>query len=228
VDGDNDAVAGAVASAVEATRSNKEIKKVLFFINGGGVGGAAWVDGILKKAEPEHVQVIPDLNPFNMYVPCGQKGSLTPGLTCAENMSASGAGIEDLHFAITKEFKIVDGNKVPLEGEDIERKYLAGDELATRLIDNAAILTATEILGLDKATHPQGKIYKGLDSKSTAIVCHGGFFRYKGVRERVERILKEVTGTEPTILYSDDFTKESTGNACAVGAAILALSAVGN
>lgn len=116
-----------------------------------------------------------------------------------------------------------------MDGEDIERKYKAGDEIATKLIDYAAILTAAEILGLNKATHPGDKIYNGFDSETTAIVCHGGFFRYAGVRERVERILKEVTATEPTILYSDDFTKETTGNAaCADRAAILALNAVGN
>jgi hypothetical protein len=227
VDGDNDGVAGAVASTVEAARSNPNIKKVLFYINGGGVGGSAWDEGVLKRTEIGHVQVIDDLNPLNKNLPCNQKGSPTPDLTCVENMSASGAGIEELHYQITGETKIVAGIEVPLEGEDIERKFLAKNELATTLIDNAAILAAAEILGLDKATHTQGTKYKGFDAESTAIVCHGGFFRYKGVRERVEQILTKMTESEVTVLYSDDFTKETTGNACADGAAILALNAVG-
>ena len=225
VDGDNDAITGAVAAAIEATRENANIKKVLFIINGGGLGGAVWADGEMMAAEPGHIAAISELNPFGRDTLCGQETSPAKDQVCVERLAGSGAGVEALHYMVTGKTKIVDGQPVPLEGEEIEQLYLDGDETATKIIDYAAIITATAILGLDQATRPEDQKDGTFDASSTAIVGHGGFFRYQGVRERVARIIKERTGSEPTMLFADDFTKETTGNACADGAAILAFTA---
>jgi hypothetical protein len=225
-DGGNDARAALVAAVIEATREDPDVEQVALVIDGGGLGGGIWKDGELKDAEPGHPSVIKELNP-GQTSPCGQKGSPNPEAPCVERVAGSGAGIEDLHYQLTHETKLDPNteNQIPLEGEEIEQKFLEGDPLATALIDNATILTATAALGIVKAAHSGDKEDYVADARKTVFVGHGGFFRYAGVRERFEKILKERIGTAPKVLYTDDITKDTTGNAGADGAAILALTA---
>lgn len=74
IGGDNDAVAGCIAGVTHAVSNNPAIEKVLYVIHGNGYGGAIWTrnEGILYAAEPGHIPVIDQLNPFGRNEPCGQ------------------------------------------------------------------------------------------------------------------------------------------------------------
>ncbi|HVA96498.1 MAG TPA: ROK family protein [Candidatus Acidoferrales bacterium] len=216
VAGGNDGETGTVEAVAQAFAEHPEVNKVIFVIHGGGYGGSVWErdkasgdKGSLDAAEPGHIPVVAELNPFNRTAACGQEGSPAPQLTCVEKIAGSGQGVEQTYYEQT-------GQR--LTGIQISELYQAGDPLATRIYDAAARVVATGILGLDQATTEPGSNARALD-EGTVIVAHGGLFKTPGIGERVEQILEEHLGYRPTVMYTKDFSD----NASLDGAGKLAL-----
>jgi hypothetical protein len=61
-----------------------------------------------------------------------------------------------------------------------------------------------------------------LKSSSTAVVAHGGAFKFPHYGERIRQILATHIGGEPQLLLAKDYVTEGS-NACLDGAAIAAL-----
>lgn len=198
----NDAVAGAIAGAIEARNKLPQTKQVIYVINGSGFGGAVIKDKKIFATEPGHIPVADKLNPFGQNKPCGIFGAQ---YVCVESVAASKAGIEDLWTEKTGE---------KLDGRKISANYIQGNELAINLYDNSALLTAHAIKGIANAF----KILKL--SNETAVVCHGGIFNVPGYGERVRQILYKNLGYQPSMFFTKDFSQ----NACLEGTAIAALA----
>lgn len=226
VDGGGDAETGIVAGVMEAYRKNPKIKKVIYIINGGGIGGAVWKEiessddsmGNIIAVEPGHTSVVRALNPYNQTTTCGMPRA--PNLPCVERVGSSGQGVEQIYFQQTGE---------KLDGEKIAQRYEEGDELAVNLYDNAALITAIAILGLDQASEAR-PLKRPLDPKTIVVAAHGGIFNVKGFTRRMVQILEVYLqelglNYKPRIIYTKDFTKQTSGNACLDGAEILALIA---
>lgn len=231
VAGDNDGVAALVAATIEARKRNPQVERVYSFIFGGGNGGSiSEIDPItdvvqLIASEPGHVPVIPEMNPFGRVEACGQDTSRFKDETCIEKVGGSGEGVEKTFLQETG---------LALKGIEISeihqnRDGLYSDELsekATRIYDAAARVVATEAVGMDQALGPVEVGGKPLDPANTTIVIHGGLTKTPGVAERIGQILRahmEQLGYDhvPDIIYTKDFSD----NACADGAATMALMA---
>lgn len=196
----NDAEAGIMAGALEAARLYPGTRNVIYVINGSGIGGAVLTDNRIFAAEPGHIQVEPRLNPFGQQRPCGMLGAT---YVCVEAVAASKAGVEDI-------WRQQQGQR--LSGKEIAARYLAGDDMALKLYDNSALVTAHAIKGIAKAF--------GLpkDFDGTVVVGHGGIFEVPGYRERVCSILSKDLSSVPRVLFTKDFST----NTCLDGAAIAA------
>lgn len=197
----NDAVAGLMAGAVEAARRYPDVRDVIYLINGSGLGGAVLAGDTVFAAEPGHVRVISQLNPFGQSKPCGMGGARYP---CVEAVAASKAGIEDLWRQRTL-------SRVP--GRDISARYQAGDALARALYDNSAQIMAHAARGIADA-------FRLTDRHRLAVVGHGGIFFVPGYGDRIVSLLREGGDTGPRFL----FTREFSPNACLEGAAIAAVN----
>jgi hypothetical protein len=125
---------------------------------------------------------------------------------CLEAVAASKAGIEDLWFQQRHE---------ELGGREIAAAYLAGDELALRLYEGSALVTAHLVKGVAKVL---GLIR---DWDQTVVVGHGGTFQVPGYGERVRTILEKNLSSATRMLFTKDFS----ANACLDGAAIAAMCA---
>ena len=221
VAGDNDAISGLMAATIEAYRKNPKLKRVIYLIHGGGLGGAVWEDGQMIAAEPGHVPVIDEMNPFEIDEPCGQKTSPNKDKTCVEKVGSSGQGVEKTFEKITS--KKLSGIEISKIHQNSNGEYSEEEsKLATAIYDTAARIVATGALGLDQARGSVEDDAKRLDPETTAVVIHGGLMKTPGVPERVEQILEKHLGYKPNLLYTKDFSD----NACSDGAAIRALMAM--
>lgn len=201
----NDGPAGLVSGAVEAYRTFGA-ENVLFPINGGGLGMAVLKDGIIYSAEAGHVKAIDALNKYNQTTACGVFGAQ---YTCVEMLGANKAGIEVQWQARTGSY---------MRARDIEDRYKNGDEFAGELYDNSALIEAHLIAGVAQAFD-----IDLFDSK-TAIVGHGGAFKFPAYGDRVVQILSKDKEDSPQFIMTKDFGNPDT-NACLDGAAIAALIA---
>jgi predicted NBD/HSP70 family sugar kinase len=200
----NDAEAGIIAGALEAVKRYPMLRNVLYIINGSGLGGAVLNDNVIYAAEPGHVEVDVQLNPFKQRKVCGMFGA---SHVCVEVVAASKAGIEDIWFQQK-------GHRI--SGKEIAIRYLNGDHTAIELYDYSAVILAHVINGIARAF--------GLSNnfERTVVVGHGGIFEVPGYRERLRSILAASLPITPRMLFTRDFST----NACLEGAAIAAL--VGN
>lgn len=196
----NDAVAGLYAGALEAARQNPNLKNVIYLINGSGIGGAVLKNGQIFAVEPGHVPVVEALNPTGRTESCGMFDQVAP---CTERVAGGKAGIEATWYEQTGEV---------MGGREIAEKARRGDQLAVRLYNNAAAVTANVIVGMATAMDIP------LDPNETAFVCHGGVFKYKEFSERMKQIL-EKSGSQVPVLLTHEFSE----NACIEGAAVAAL-----
>lgn len=197
----NDAVAGLMAGALEAVSRHPDIQDVIYLINGSGIGGAVLAGQDIYAAEPGHVPVVHQLNPFRQGKSCGLDGESRP---CVEVVAASKSGIEDIWRQRTGR---------GLSGREISARYQAGDELARALYDNSALITAHVVAGLAAAF----EMATGLER--LAVVGHGGIFYVPGYADRLIGILDHAFG-RPKFLLTRDFST----NTCLEGAAVVAIS----
>lgn len=196
----NDAVSGLTESAVNLERTNPGIKNVIYLINGSGLGGAALVDGTLYAAEPGHIEAIARFNRWKRQEACGMGGAT---FTCIEKVAASKAGIEPTYAQITGE---------QLDGRAIEDRYRGGDQLAAALYENSTQIAAHAIAGLARA------LQISLNPDVTAVVGHGGAFKFPNYAERIQQHLTANDVYEPLVTTTYRFSD----NACLDGAATLA------
>lgn len=198
----NDAVAGLMAGAVEAARRYPDSRDVIYVINGSGLGGAVLTRNSIYAAEPGHVRVAGQLNPFGQRKECGLDGASFP---CVEAVAASKAGVEDIWQQRTLR---------RLPGQEISARYQAGDRLASELYDSSARIMAHVILGMATAfglTADPGRL---------VVVGHGGIFHVPGYGDRIVDILGHALAAAPRFL----FTREFSPNTCLAGAAVAAAS----
>ena len=198
---ENDAPAGLLAGALYAQQ--QEVSgDIIYAINGSGLNAAALAGGSVISAEAGHVELVDELNPYNQQNPCHLHDDK---FVCIESVAASKAGIEDLWEKQTGRL---------LDGKEIEQQYLAGDELAGNLYDHSALVTSHMVAGVARAL--------GIDLKgsSTAVIGHGGTFKFPGYGARVQQILATHMGAKPHLFMTKDFSQ----NACLEGAALAALA----
>jgi len=199
---ENDAVAGLIAGSVAAYKQNQHVQNVVYVVNGSGIGGAVLKEGTIFTAEGGHIAVLPSLNIFNQQKKCGV---FSTEYTCIEAIAANKAGIENQWYQRTNE---------QLSGREIEDRYKAGDRFAGELYDNSAFLLAHMIQGVASAFSID------LAKDSSAIIGHGGAFRFPKYGDRVQQILEHHLGQKPTLILAKDFSE----NSCLEGAALAALA----
>jgi predicted NBD/HSP70 family sugar kinase len=198
----NDAVAGLMASALEAARRYPDARDVLYLINGSGLGGAVLTGNVIYAAEPGHVEVAHQLNTFGQRKACGLGGAR---YACVEVAAASKAGVEDIWQQRTLR---------RLSGREISARYQAGDPLAGDLYGSSALITAHVIAGMAAA------FGLGADPERLAVVCHGGIFYVPGYGDGISGILIRALGGTPRFLFTRDFSP----NTCLAGAAVAAVN----
>lgn len=199
---ENDSVAGLIAGSIEATRQSLP-QKVLYIINGSGLGGSVLSDNEITAIEPGHVELLAKLNPFGQNTPC----NVNPQYECIESVAASRAGIEDLWLKKTGKQS---------SGEKISHLYIEGSQIASDLYDSSALVTAHAVMGVARTFDLLS------DPADTTIVYHGGTFKVPSYADRLQQILAKDLGFTPSHLLTYDFSD----NACAQGAAIAALMTV--
>jgi predicted NBD/HSP70 family sugar kinase len=200
----NDGPAGLVSAAVEAYRQFKA-DSVIFIINGGGIGLGILKDGSIYATEAGHVEGINELNLYNQQTPCGVFNST---YVCLERLGANKTGIESHWETKTGHY---------LRAKDIEDRYIAGDSFAAALYDNSADVVSHVIAGSARA------IGIDLSNATTAVVCHGGAFKFPHYGKRINQILDNHLGNKINLILTKDFTNKDS-NACLDGAAIAALT----
>lgn len=196
----NDGIAGLVSGIVEASQ-NKRIESVLFAINGGGLGMAALAHGKLYSTEAGHVEAVEALG-ANQGRPCGVYGET---YQCLEQIGGNKSGIE-------AQWEKRNGY---LRAIDIEGKFKSGDIFSGELYDQSAFVVAHMIMGTALA------LGVDISQDSTAVVCHGGGFKFPDYSERVQQILAKYIGTNPMLINTHDYGLKET-NACLDGAALIA------
>ena len=173
----NDAVAGTLASVLEVELSDPD-ENVIYFINGGGIGGAVITNGEVWATEPGHVPVIDALNVFETQRQCTMWEG---GYVCVENVAASGAGLENIWHEVTGE---------AIRGEDIKDKYNEKSSLARNLYHVSAFISAHTIYGMGKAF--------GLwqQPMMDMVIMHGGIFNVPGYAESVAGYVRGNLGSD--------------------------------
>lgn len=197
----NDAEAGIMAGAVEATTRYPGVQNVIYIINGSGLGGAVLKENKISATEPGHIPIQADLNLFDQRRPCGMFGA---SYVCLEGVAASKAGLEEIWFRRKGE---------RCSGVEIAAEYLSGDQMALDLYDNSALVIAHVIKGMATAFNLVDK------SEEIVVVGHGGIFHVPGYGERVKAILQKDLSHAPSMIFTKDFSV----NACLDGAAIAAI-----
>ena len=198
----NDGPAGALSGAMAAHRQF-DSHNTLFVINGGGINTSVVTGSTLYSDEAGHVQAIDELNSYGQTIACGVYGA---EYVCLERIGANKAGIEPQWQ-----------NKMGsyMRARDIEDRYKAGDKFAGDLYEHSAWVVAHLLAGVAQATRFD------LASADTAIVAHGGAFKFPHYGERVEQILTQHLHAAPQILLAKDYIADGS-NACLEGAAIAA------
>lgn len=197
----NDGSAGLISGIVEVCRT-KKVESVLFPINGGGLGMAALVRNGIYSTEAGHVEAVPELNTYGQDIECGVYGAT---YICLEKLGANKSGIE-------AQWEARNGY---MRARDIEDQFKAGNAFAGELYDHSALVVAHMIVGTAKALD----IDLALDT--TAIVAHGGAFKFPNYGERVQQIIEKHTGKAPYLLMTQNYGSKET-NACLDGAALAA------
>lgn len=205
----NDAVATALTATVSVTRTNPQIEALLLIVMGSGLGGAVWKRNNLNgpgiiAAEPGHIPVIPDLNPFHQTKTCPL---LENKYVCIENVAGGKAGIEDIYKQITNKYH---------SGFEISRLYQAGDPNATKLYDSSATLTAHVILGMLRSIE--------LPFSKTTVALHGGLTLVPSYTHRVRQLLESESYTNTKLNLIE--TKKIAKHSGILGAATAAIAAV--
>lgn len=198
----NDAVVGVIGGSFEAVADNySKTQNVILLINGSGFGGAVLKDGKIWATEPGHVEMIPELNPFNQESPCLLlDGRIT---SCIANC-AGGRAIETIWHQQTGGV---------LSAKEIGILSQQGDDSALKLYDNSAKLASSAARGMMQAFD------LGQNSIPVTVICHGGMFEMPEYGTRVAQILQKGLERKPTILFTKDFENDP----CLIGAAITAL-----
>lgn len=199
----NDGEAGVLVASLEAMRRYPAARHVIYILNGSGLNCAALKDNTIVTSEAGHIPVEGSLNFFRQQKPCGLRGATH---VCLEGVASSKAGLEDIWFQQRGE---------KLSGEEIAAAYLAGDELALRLYEGSALVTAHVVKGMANAL--------GLlrEWDATVVVGHGGTFQVPGYGGRVRAILEADLSSATRMFLTKDFSS----NACLDGAAIAAMYA---
>jgi predicted NBD/HSP70 family sugar kinase len=200
----NDGPAGLISGIIEVG-SNKNIDSVLFPINGGGLGMAALVRNGIYATEAGHVEAEHALNTYGQEVECGVYGAT---YICLEKLGANKSGIE-AQWEARHEF---------MRARDIEDRFKEGNVFAGDLYDHSAWIVAHIIVGTAQALNIN------LVSDTTAIVGHGGAFKFPNYGERIQQIIEKYTGKTPLLIMTQNYGTKDT-NACLDGAA---LASVGN
>lgn len=152
--------------------------------------------------ESGHVEAAAELNKYGQDASCSVNGANYP---CIESLGANKFGIESI-------WKLKNGEE--LDAKAIEDRYKAGDEFARDLYDYSALVVAHMAVGVSKVVDID------LQSPTTALVAHGGAFRFPHYVERIKQIVDKHLGSDIQIIKTEDYTK----NACAEGAAIAVLA----
>lgn len=98
---------------------------------------------------------------------------------------------------------------------EIEDRFKEGHIFAGELYDHSALVVAHMIVGTALAL----KI--DLTRNTTAIVGHGGAFKFPNYGERVQQIIAKHTGVTPHLIMTQNYGTKDT-NACLDGAALAA------
>lgn len=196
----NDAVAGLIAGAVEAKQRYRSSKRILYIINGSGIGGAVLKGRQLFAIEPGHVPLIDELNGYHQTKQCDVFGAT---FTCIEAVAGGKAGVEDLWAKQTG---------AVLNGEQINMRFESGDVLASQLYAYSADIVAHAIVGI-------AHTFDLISETDFIIVGHGGIFNVKGYGERIRKSLEQYLEFSPQMLFTKDFSE----NACLDGASLSAL-----
>lgn len=201
----NDAPAGLIAGAVEAYHQF-QAESIVFIINGGGIGCSYLKDKAIYATEAGHVRGI---DAFNIYNQTDQCGVFNQTFVCVERLGANKAGIE-------AQWQLLQGER--LSARVIENKYKEGNALAGELYEHSAIIVAHTVQGLANVTDID------LRSPKSAVVCHGGGFKFPQYGARVKQLLDTYNDTSVQLIMTNDFS-DPRSNACLDGAAIAALVA---
>jgi predicted NBD/HSP70 family sugar kinase len=202
----NDAEAGIMAGALEATRQVPDTRDVIYVINGSGLGGAVLTGGWIYATEPGHVELADKLNAFGQRRACGLGGA---GYACIEAAAAGRSGVEDIWRQRGRRSQ---------SGRDVSARYQAGDGLARDLYDASARLMAHVIWGMAEV------FGLAADPGHLVVVGHGGIFHVPGYGGRVADILRAGASRSLRILYTKDFSR----NTCLEGAAVAAATSTRN
>ncbi len=201
----NDAPAGLIAGAVEAYHKF-QAESVVFIINGGGIGCSFLKDKKIYATEAGHVRGI---DAFNIYNQTDECGVFDQTFVCVERLGANKAGIE-------AQWQLLQGER--LSARLIEDKYKEGNVLAGELYEHSAIIVAHTVQGLANVTDID------LRSQKSAVVCHGGGFKFPQYGARVKQLLDSYNNAPVQLIMTNDFS-DPRSNACLDGAAIAALVA---
>jgi predicted NBD/HSP70 family sugar kinase len=201
----NDAPAGLIAGAVEAYHQF-QADSVIFIINGGGIGCSYLKDKTIFATEAGHARGIDQFNTYNQIDECGV---FDQTFVCVERLGANKAGIE-------AQWELLQGER--LSARLIEDKYKEGNALAAELYEHSALVIAHTIQGVADVTTID------LANSRSAIVCHGGGFKFPNYGTRVQQILESYNDAPVQLIMTNDFS-DPRSNACLDGAAIAALVA---
>ncbi len=201
----NDGPAGALSGAVQAYRQFGS-HNTIFIINGGGINSSVVTGGQLYSDESGHVEAQPVLNTYGQTTACGVFGAQ---YVCLERLGANKAGIEAQWEAKTGNY---------MRARNIEDEYKAGNGFAGDLYEHSAWVVAHLIIGVAQSF--------GLDlnDPQTAVVAHGGAFKFPYYGARLQQILTAHVGAQPQLILAKDYVS-SESNACLDGAAIAAIYA---
>lgn len=197
----NDGPAGLISGIIEVNK-NRKVDSVLFAVNGGGLGLAALVHKGIYATEAGHVEAIPELNSYGQDTPCGVYGA---AYVCLEKIGANKSGIE-------VQWEARNGY---MRARDIEDRFKEGNVFAGELYDHSALVVAHMIVGSALALDVD------LTDDDTAVVAHGGAFKFPNYGERVQQIIGKHTGSNPHVLMTQNYGFKDT-NACLDGAALAA------
>ena len=201
----NDGPAGLISAAIEMNRTTTATN-VLFPINGGGLNIAVLKDGKIFSTEAGHVEAVEELNIHNQTKACEVYGAK---YVCIERLGANKAGIEAQWELLTGSY---------MRAVDIEVEYKAGNVIARDLYDHSALMVAHMLVGTARAYDID------LSDPQTAIVGHGGAFRFPSYTERIHQILVGNGQTLPRFIATHEYTSGQS-NACLDGAALAAILA---
>lgn len=199
----NDAAAGLISGAIGAAQNGLSFENIIYLINGGGIGGAALVNGRLISMEPGHIEVDRHLNPFGVTEPCG---FLDRQHVCIERLSSMGR-IEDI-------WEQLQGER--LTGKQIAERMYGYNKLAAHLLDNSAVIMAHGIEGIRQSLN--------LTPDKTLVVGHGGGFKVSGMVDRIDQVFKNHRKNSDLQLTIKPTSAFGIDNACLTGAAIAAVT----